>query len=249
MPGGLCPEGAALWLGRSPAEVLAVPPAEWSSLIPPSLSTAVSSRIAEYAAGRIVAWTALGRAGRDGGGRDFPPAFPDFLVPGALRAPVWPEGWTGSITHLSRRPSQGLPLVVGAVAGPLSRFRGLGLDFETLLENRDLSDRIGMPEELAALEPLALGTGEEPWRVALTLAFSAKESIFKCLAPTVGKYFDFLDARVSVAQPWDGGPVQVLQTQLLKELPNVARGLRLPVRCVRSPWAEQPGRICLAYWE
>ncbi|HDX8597363.1 TPA: 4'-phosphopantetheinyl transferase superfamily protein, partial [Aeromonas dhakensis] len=42
----------------------------------------------------------------------------------------------------------------------------------------------------AAARTVGLGRAE-----ALTLIFSAKESLFKALYPRVGRYFDFLDAR------------------------------------------------------
>ncbi len=36
---------------------------------------------------------------------------------------------------------------------------------------------------------------------ALTLVFSAKESLFKALYPSVNRYFDFLDVIVAVFKP------------------------------------------------
>jgi len=70
-------------------------------------------RHAEYRAGRTCAAQALRLAGHTG---------PASLLPGLHRAPLWPAGFTGSVTHAA-----GLVL---AVAGP-ARYQ-LGLDTEAL---------------------------------------------------------------------------------------------------------------------
>jgi 4'-phosphopantetheinyl transferase EntD len=73
------------------------------------LPGAIPLRLAEYSAGRAAARIALRRA--------------DQPIPmGADRAPVWPEGIVGSITHCA-----GLCL---AVVAKDTNFQGLGLDVE-----------------------------------------------------------------------------------------------------------------------
>jgi enterobactin synthetase component D len=73
----------------------------------------------------------------------------------------------------------------------------------------------------AELTELARGTGLRP-NEALTLLFSAKESVFKCLYPTVQRFFGFFDARIEGAT--DAGArrgdfTATLQTTLAEGLP------------------------------
>jgi enterobactin synthetase component D len=72
---------------------------------------------------------------------------------------------------------------------------GLGIDSERFMSARlaaEVSDLVATRAELAdVMEALALGQRE-----SLTLAFSAKESLFKCLYPLVRRYFDYLDAEL-----------------------------------------------------
>lgn len=73
------------------------------------LQGAVPKRLAEFSAGRFAARAAF--------------ADPDIVLPvGADRAPVWPDGSVGSITHCA-----GLCL---AVVGKSDTYWGLGLDAE-----------------------------------------------------------------------------------------------------------------------
>ena len=46
-------------------------------------------------------------------------------------------------------------------------------------------------------------TGATGWPASevLTVVFSAKETVYKCLYPEVGRYFGFHDARVEVIDP------------------------------------------------
>ncbi|MGC0154354.1 4'-phosphopantetheinyl transferase family protein [Chromobacterium vaccinii] len=156
-------------------------PASHASLgvaLPPSLSGAVARRKAAYLAGRYCAMQALSQAGHP---------LPCELPIGEDRSPVWPVGLVGSITH-----TEGLAAAVVASAGDA---RGLGIDAERIIGEqtcRLLRDQI---------------VGEREWRLRgdgsiwsdrlfCTMVFSAKESVFKCLYPQVGKYFDFLDVEI-----------------------------------------------------
>ena len=133
-----------------------------------AVSKAVPKRVAEFAAGRRAARTALGAIGCEAS--DIP-AGPD-------RAPVWPDGVTGTITH-----DGDLAL---AAAARLGDVRSMGLD-------------------LTEAAPLPGGTRERILRHAaeegLTdlearVVFSAKESLFKALSPHVGFVFGFSAAAV-----------------------------------------------------
>jgi len=66
--------------------------------------------------------------------------------------------------------------------------------------------------------------GASPWR--LTLLFSAKESIFKCLHPLVGTWFDFEDAEIV---RWDDRERR-LWISLLCDLGAFPRGTEMCVR-------------------
>jgi enterobactin synthetase component D len=112
---------------------------------------------------------------------------PDTFVGVAQdRSPIWPRGFTGSITHTSQ--------LVGVAIGRLNAVRGLGIDAE----------RIANAEEASNIESVCLNQTEEDIctmcvdkRVAVTLCFSAKESFFKCLHPITKTFFDFADAEIT----------------------------------------------------
>jgi 4'-phosphopantetheinyl transferase EntD len=77
--------------------------------------------------------------------------------------------------------------------------RSLGIDAERLLDERakdELLARICGKDELSLLgESL-----DAPLRHLVSFAFSAKESLYKCLYPLVGKFMDFSAARVVEAR-------------------------------------------------
>jgi 4'-phosphopantetheinyl transferase EntD len=93
----------------------------------------------------------------------------------------------GAITHTT-----GYASVAVARA---QRALGIGLDAERWIaedEAERVADSIAERGEIAAV---ARATGW-PFARALTLVFSAKESVFKCFFPEVGRYFDFKDAAI-----------------------------------------------------
>ncbi|WP_295470821.1 4'-phosphopantetheinyl transferase [uncultured Pseudomonas sp.] len=144
---------------------------------PPSIQRSVAKRQAEFLAGRLCAREALHRLD----GRLYVPHIGDD------RAPVWPAGLCGSITH-----STGWAAAIVAQSGT---WRGLGLDAETLLpEERALrlAGEILTADELQRLHALS---GDQA-ALGVTLTFSVKEALFKALYPIVGKRFYFEDAQV-----------------------------------------------------
>ncbi|MEI9884227.1 4'-phosphopantetheinyl transferase family protein [Atlantibacter hermannii] len=141
------------------------------------LARAVISRKAEHLAGRIAAVHALRHA--DG------PAIPPGI--GAHREPCWPSGFAGSITHAGQ-----LALAVAKPAG--ESFASLGIDYQPLLSENDaqkLADGV-----LFDNEPARLAASPMPFATALSVVFSAKESLFKALFPAVQDWFGFHCARV-----------------------------------------------------
>lgn len=144
---------------------------------PPSIQRSVAKRQAEFLAGRLCARAALAHLGT-----------PDWVAAiGADRAPAWPAGMCGAITH-----GQGC---AAAVVAHQADYRGLGLDLEGLL-SAERAERLHREiltpaecERLAEHPADALG-------LIATLTFSLKESLFKALYPLVGKRFYFEHAHV-----------------------------------------------------
>jgi enterobactin synthetase component D len=94
-------------------------------------------------------------------------------------APVWPLDWVGSITHTER--------FAAAVIAPRRDIDGVGLDCEQIIaweSAEEIASRVC--PELATADPLRV-----------TLAFSAKESLYKCFRPLVGKFFGFDEAQIT----------------------------------------------------
>ncbi|WP_110969139.1 4'-phosphopantetheinyl transferase family protein [Pseudomonas huaxiensis] len=140
----------------------------------PALQRSVAKRQAEYLAGRACARAALQRLD----GRDYVPATGDD------RAPIWPAGISGSITH-----GKGW---AAAVVARSSDCAGLGLDQENLLDDERaerLAKEILTEAELLRLDSVRVG-------LTVTLTFSLKESLFKALYPLVLKRFYFEHAEV-----------------------------------------------------
>lgn len=162
---GLLPPGVAL----AETDPRAPQPAPWPEERA-GLTRPRPERLREFAAGRTAARRAMAQLG-------LPPA---PVAHGFDRAPVWPEGLTGSISHCSTA-------CLAAVA-PMTRARALGLDLEedTPLP-LDLIPAICTPEEeayLATLPPQQRG------RMA-KLIFSAKECAYKAQFPLSRRLFGF----------------------------------------------------------
>ena len=136
------------------------------------LSNAGRKRKAEHLAGRIAVAHAL----------------PDHTVPGIGPSgePRWPQGVSGSITHSG---TQAMAVVTRDHPALI------GIDCETILpenEAREIKDGI-----IDAQEESVLSRSGYPFALALTLVFSAKESLFKALFPQVQAWMGFDSARVT----------------------------------------------------
>ena len=135
------------------------------------LANAGRKRKAEHLAGRIAAAHAL----------------PDHTVPGIGPSgePLWPEGISGSITH------SGTQAMAVVVRHPDAR---VGIDCEAILpdsEAREIQDGI-----IDVQEAMCLTRSGYPFALALTLTFSAKESLFNALFPQVKTFMGFDCARI-----------------------------------------------------
>jgi len=141
---------------------------------------AVAKRRAEFLAGRLAARTALTALGVES-------------MPGRNEdgSPRWPAQISGSITHGAER-------AFCAVART-DDVRSLGIDAERLMGPQTKAELVARICSTAELEVLARGLGA-PEHHLVSLAFSAKESLYKCLYPLVGRYMDFAAARVVFAE-------------------------------------------------
>lgn len=135
---------------------------------------AVDKRKCEFKTGRALARKALSRL-------SIPPC---PIGVGPNREPQWPEGIIGSISHCEF-------LCISAVAFGKD-FIGLGIDAE---QNKPLPP--GIANMVFSSPERDLFTSDPPGKHPDTLTFSAKESIFKCLFPLLGVYFDFHDVKIT----------------------------------------------------
>ncbi len=190
--------------------------------VPDSVARSVAKRQAEYVYGRLCAQASLRALGMDA----------RWPALGRSGQPVWPEGVIGSITHCEPYAAA---VAVRAQQG------GVGIDVERVIAAEQLSTLLSVvdPVELALLQQLrprlSLATG-------LTLVFSAKESLYKAVFPSVGTFLDFDCAKLCGLNPEQGW----LELRLAKTLcRNLPAGTRLPVRFVylRSSWV-----LTALYW-
>jgi len=136
----------------------------------PAVAQAVPRRQREFAAGRAAARQALALLGAT--------ALP--VRQGPDRAPIWPDGYTGSISHCG-------DCCLAAVAR-IPVIRSIGVDIEPAegLE-AELSDLICTPREASWLG--AHPASARP--VLARLIFSAKEAAYKAQYPLTGQFLDF----------------------------------------------------------
>jgi 4'-phosphopantetheinyl transferase EntD len=142
------------------------------------LARAVDKRRREFTTVRACARAALTRL-------DVAPA---PILPGEGRAPIWPTGIVGSMTHCD-----------GYRASAVARARDLltiGIDAEP---NGPLPDgvleAVSRPEERTWLTDLLAAEPDVRWD---RLLFSAKESVYKAWFPLTRRWLGFEDASVTV---------------------------------------------------
>jgi enterobactin synthetase component D len=133
------------------------------------IERAVPARRREFAAGRSCARAALAAAG----------ASPGAIGRGWLGEPLWPAGYSGSITHGSR--------FAAAVAGPALDGPSYGLDLVDELD--DVAFAEVASKVLTERETSSVGTRPGTHNVAQV--FSAKEAVIKLLSPRLGRVVDF----------------------------------------------------------
>ncbi|MDR2011777.1 MAG: 4'-phosphopantetheinyl transferase superfamily protein [Rhodanobacter sp.] len=177
---------------------------------PVSIRASVIKRRAEFFFGRLAAKLALRSWGLG-----------EVVVTiGAAREPCWPVGFRGSISHHGQ--------LAAAVVVPASSCSGAGIDVEPVLDGEHLPVVMGSVVDAAELQILQALAPALELPLALTLAFSAKESFYKAAYSEVGRFFDFSAAAVTGIDPIHGT-------------------VRLAVReslCARFP----PGTVVIAHY-
>lgn len=144
-----------------------------------SVIRAVPRRVREFRAGRACARCALVQLG----------AAPTPMPIGDRRAPVWPVGFSGSISHCKE--------LCCAVVAPLHQIAAIGVDVECATPLDDaLIDLVCSPTEVAdAVE--ATGMTRSSFG---KVAFSAKEAFYKCCSHMERKDLDFRDVQLCLQE-------------------------------------------------
>ncbi len=179
---------------------------------------AVPARRHAYRLGRAAAHAALRDLGRDGG--------PILRGPG--RAPCWPAGVAGSISHAA-----GIGV---ALAAHREYTDGVGIDVEARRPAPELAGQVPGPEEQAWLAAAPPAERDD----LLLALFSAKESVFKAFYPRVGAIFGFEAASL---RPTPGGFAARLVAPLDSDYPATRE---FPVWCgwqgeLVTTWLILPG--------
>ena len=190
-----------------------------SERLPSSLARAVPKRRTEFLAGRRAARRAI---------ESIAPEWSEHEIGRGERGePLWPPGVVGAITHTH-----------GFAAAACARrrsIRSIGLDSEMRIVPtavREVAASICRSPELAHLEL-------DPNRAErLTLVFSIKESLFKCLFPFVRRYFDFQDAEVCELDRGSGRFSVRLVTSLTEEFQ--AGWTAAAADCWTTNWSTRP---------
>ncbi|MDR0283885.1 MAG: 4'-phosphopantetheinyl transferase superfamily protein [Propionibacteriaceae bacterium] len=137
---------------------------------------AAPARQAEFATGRWCARAALDALGE--------PAVP--LVPGPRRAPSWPDGVVGSLTHCAGYRA--------AAVARANQFRAIGVDAEPNLPlSEAVLTRVSSEAERAGVGALGRSQPGIAWD---RLLFSAKESVYKAWSVLTQAPLGFADAVV-----------------------------------------------------
>ena len=149
---------------------------QYGILYPECIKNAVDKRQSDYLAGRYSAKLALRKLGIT--------AF-DILSDNH-KSPVWPKGIHGSISHTMNKAY--------VAVGYCTHFNYIGIDYEQIVTSKTAENIKYMI--LSEVEYNLLSNYNLEFRTMLTIVFSAKESLFKALFPSVGVYFNFFAVEV-----------------------------------------------------
>jgi 4'-phosphopantetheinyl transferase EntD len=167
------------------------------------VARAVAKRKREFATGRVLARRAMERLG----------VAPVEILNDPERAPIWPAGITGSISHCDTRVvvALGRRFEVGSV--------GIDVEHRPRLE-RKLWPMVFLPEEIAALDR-DFEDVEQRGRMALVL-FAAKEALYKAQYPVSRTFMGWMALQVALEpRSEDAG---ALACTFRIDVPPLARG-------------------------
>ena len=135
---------------------------------------AVTSRKNEFSAGRNIARKCLAEFGRS-----------DAVIPVLeSRAPAWPEGFIGSISHSGE--------IVGAAVCRKSDYQAVGLDIEkSCAVTPELFDFVLSHDDLECIAGV-------PNASLATRVFCCKEAVYKAVSPVANEFLDFADLSIKV---------------------------------------------------
>jgi 4'-phosphopantetheinyl transferase EntD len=162
------------------------------------VARAVASRQREFAVGRRCARRALARLG----------IASQPLLSGPDRAPCWPEGVVGSITHTQG----GGAGYCGVAVADRRQVSALGID----AEGSEALDTSLWGMVLTAEEAARLAAEPAAGQLA-KIIFAAKEATYKALSSRLGRVLDFAEVRIDL----DPRPGCFLAELLLPEAPLV----------------------------
>jgi 4'-phosphopantetheinyl transferase EntD len=144
------------------------------------IAGAAEKRRREFYAGRIYARRGLLELGQH----------PVPILPAPSRAPVWPDGFVGSISHCAS--------VCAAIVARTASVRGIGVDIDDAAPlGSDVADLVCRPADV---------TGRRRQEALLgidlpKLVFVAKEAFYKLYHPMTGVFLDFSDVEL-IIDPW-----------------------------------------------
>jgi 4'-phosphopantetheinyl transferase EntD len=197
---------------------------------------AVPKRRMEFACGRIFARRAV---------KSFDPK-DHCLLADSDRVPIWPAGLIGSITHSDH--------FCAAAVARKSEISAIGIDVEELERvTYELSEYILLPSEIEAADLRNLPSQQGLKRIAV--AFSAKESIYKCLYPITRSQLSFHDVHISLLEGLDTFEARLLAPARTFDIgcsftgryvvkdELVATAIALPARQNGNIW-EQATNVC-----
>ena len=134
-----------------------------------AVAGAAQTRVEQFTAGRVCSRIALGRLGV---------ATTTPVLRGEDRAPIWPPGFVGTISHTDTW--------CAAAVARAEDVRSIGIDLEPATPLKEaLWRRVCTPKERDWLHDLSAPgvTGK--------ILFSAKESVYKCQYPITNKFLGF----------------------------------------------------------
>jgi len=143
------------------------------------VANAALKRKRDFATGRYCAKKALEKWGVTG----------VEILRDETKAPVWPEGFTGSISHAEH--------LCGAVIVKSDTVSAIGLDIEKIGGvKKEMWNMVCTPSEQALLNTVFAGEHD----LYATLIFSIKESFYKLQSPITKQFLEFTDVELR----WDG---------------------------------------------